>query len=64
MIPASSERPREGTMERGRPKGLRLPRRCECGGKMLYEFSLGRIFSCCDTCSPVVQMKLPRKARK
>lgn len=36
----------------GRKKGL--PKLCECGGKMLYEFDFGRVWSCCDTCSPVV----------
>lgn len=37
-----------------------LPTLCECGGKMLYDFGAGRVFSCCDTCSPVVNVKLPR----
>jgi hypothetical protein len=32
----------------------RLPRRCECGGKMKYEFSMGRIFGYCLSCTPVV----------
>jgi len=35
-----------------------LPERCECGGKMLYSESLGQVFSCCDTCTPTVQITL------
>lgn len=38
------------------PQGF--PTRCDCGGKLLYEVTLGRVFSCCDTCTPVV--KVPR----
>ena len=43
-----------------RPKGLRLPRRCECGGKMVYAFEFGRVFSHCASCTPVVVVKIPR----
>lgn len=32
-----------------------LPKRCECGGKMVYVRDFGRIFSHCDTCTPVVR---------
>jgi len=41
-------------------KRLRLPKHCECGGKMLYEVDFGRVFSCCDTCTPVVEVKVPK----
>lgn len=40
----------------GQKKGL--PKFCECGGKLLYEFAFGRIFNVCDTCSPVIPVKL------
>ena len=33
-----------------------LPKHCECGGLMLYSASFGRVFSCCDTCTPVVKV--------
>ena len=31
----------------------RLPKRCECGGKMVYAFAFDRVWSDCETCSPV-----------
>lgn len=37
-----------------------LPKLCKCGGKMLYTRDHGRIFSCCDTCTPVVKVKRPK----
>jgi hypothetical protein len=37
-----------------------LPERCECGGKMEYAFDFGRVFSCCDTCTPVAVVHLPK----
>lgn len=37
-----------------RPKGLRLPRKCECGGKMGYDFDFGIVWSWCETCTPLV----------
>jgi hypothetical protein len=40
-----------------------LPKRCECGGKLLYVRDFGRVFSVCDTCTPVVAVK-PPEARK
>lgn len=39
-----------------------LPKRCECGGRILYSHAFGRTFSCCDTCTPVVTVDL-RKHR-
>lgn len=30
-----------------------LPKNCECGGKMIYSFAFNRVFSGCDTCTPV-----------
>ena len=39
-----------------RTKPAELPERCDCGGRMIYAHSLGRIFSACDTCSPVIDM--------
>lgn len=44
---------------RGHKKGL--PIYCECGGKMEYTFSFGRIWSCCSKCSPVQTVKIPKK---
>ena len=35
-----------------------LPKRCECGGKMVYVRDFGRIFSHCDTCTPVVTIQI------
>lgn len=35
-------------------KRRQLPKHCECGGKMIYDVSFGRMWSCCDTCTPVV----------
>jgi|HubBroStandDraft_6_1064221.scaffolds.fasta_scaffold484944_4 hypothetical protein len=35
----------------GAKKGL--PKKCECGGNMEYAFDFGRVFSVCDTCTPV-----------
>lgn len=31
----------------------KLPEKCECGGTMLYSFSFDRVWSVCDTCTPV-----------
>ena len=39
----------------------KLPKRCECGGKMIYSFAFGRIFSCCDRCTPKVTINLPAR---
>lgn len=36
-----------------------LPRRCECGGRMVYERDFGRLFSCCEDCTPVVEIPTP-----
>jgi phage FluMu protein Com len=39
----------------------RLPKRCECGGKMLYSRGAGGyIGSCCDRCTPVVVVRMHR----
>lgn len=38
----------------------RLPRKCECGGKMGYNFDFGMVWAWCETCSPVSPM-LPKK---
>ncbi len=40
------------------PRGL--PRRCECGGRMLYDFDFGRVWSACDTCTPVVHVDISK----
>lgn len=41
-----------------------LPYRCECGGKMEYDFDFGRVFSCCDTCSPKTKITITKKKGK
>lgn len=40
-----------------RQHGLTLPKFCECGGLMEYEFAFGRVFSACGRCTKVVKMK-------
>jgi hypothetical protein len=36
----------------------KLPRKCECGGKMQYVLDFGRIWSACLKCTPVVEIKV------
>jgi hypothetical protein len=33
-----------------------LPQHCECGGKILYDLSYGRVWSCCDTCTGIAKV--------
>ena len=46
------------TYRSGPKKGL--PKNCECGGKMVYSFSFGRVWSVCDKCSPVVKIDISK----
>ncbi len=39
------------------------PRLCECGGKVSYAASFGRIWSCCLKCTPVTTITLPPKRK-
>lgn len=43
-------------------KQFNLPKRCECGGEMEYDYEFGRVWSGCRRCTPVVVIKLPRRA--
>jgi hypothetical protein len=36
----------------------KLPYRCECGGLMEYSYDMGRVWSGCKTCTPVVKINL------
>ena len=37
-----------------------LPKKCECGGNLTYQFGPGDyIWPSCDKCMPVVTVKLP-----
>ena len=38
----------------------RLPKLCECGGRMIYSVAFRRVFSCCAKCTPVVNVRRPR----
>lgn len=42
-----------------RPKNP-YPVCCECGGRLLYAEDFGMVFSCCDRCTPVVVIKVPK----
>lgn len=33
-----------------------LPKLCECGGQMRYQFTHGRVWGVCERCTPVVEM--------
>ena len=33
---------------------------CECGGSVLGRWSLGRLFTVCDKCTPTVEVRVPR----
>lgn len=33
--------------------------RCECGGQVRGQFCFGRLFSWCESCTPVVEVKVP-----
>ncbi len=35
-----------------------LPTTCDCGGRMVYDRTHGRVWSHCDTCTPVVRVRL------
>ncbi len=37
---------------------LKLPRHCECGGIMDYDYSFGRVWSVCKTCTPVQKINV------
>lgn len=41
----------------------KLPRNCECGGKLTYAFLAGRAFSVCDRCSPITRVHLQEPSR-
>ncbi len=34
----------------------KLPKRCQCGGRMVYTHDFGRVFSYCASCTPVVKI--------
>jgi hypothetical protein len=40
-----------------------LPRKCECGGKMMYDYDFGRVWSWCAKCTPVVKVTWPLKPK-
>lgn len=44
------------SMSEAERKRRGLPEFCECGGKMIYDVSFGRVWSVCDTCTPVVHV--------
>jgi hypothetical protein len=48
------------TYRSGEWKGL--PKRCECGGLMIYARSFDRVFCHCETCTPEVAVVLRRAA--
>lgn len=35
--------------------------RCDCGGKLVYEYAFGRAFVHCLKCTPVQTVKLSKK---
>lgn len=37
-----------------------LPKHCECGGLLDYDYDFGRFWSACLSCTPVVHIKLSR----
>lgn len=37
-----------------------LPSRCECGGRMSYDYDFGRVFSHCLKCTPVIKVDVDR----
>jgi len=41
-------------------KRRKLPKHCECGGRMLYDAQFDRVFSACDTCTPVLEDEVPK----
>jgi len=41
----------------------KLPRTCECGGRMKYTSQFGRVFSCCLKCTPVSTLTIPAKPK-
>lgn len=42
----------------------RLPRRCECGGKLVYDFAFWRVWVHCASCTPVVAVRIPNQERR
>ena len=36
----------------------RLPRKCECGGRLVYDFSFGHVWVHCASCTPVVTVRV------
>lgn len=36
----------------------KYPRKCECGGKMVYVHEFGQVFSHCLSCTPVSKVKI------
>ena len=38
----------------------KLPKRCECGGLMDYRFDMGRIWSSCLSCTPIIKVRPSR----
>lgn len=46
------------TMNEKTRKRLKLPKHCECGGRMEYQVSFNRIWSACAKCTPVVKISL------
>ncbi len=41
-----------------------MRKRCECGGKVKCVEDFGRKFSWCESCTPVVEGKIPPLFRK
>lgn len=49
--------PSEPTTYRSGPK-KGLPKLCECGGRIEYAFSFGRVWSVCSKCSPAQRVNI------
>lgn len=39
----------------------KFPRKCECGGKMVYVRMFERVFSHCESCTPAVVIRTKQK---
>ena len=55
-----STRENPGWMTEKERRRRRLPKHCECGGRMLYNGSLGRVWSVCERCTPVVEIDVSK----
>lgn len=51
------------TLRKEHEANQKLPKRCTCGGKLVYTFAHGLTFSHCDRCTPVVEVRVPRSAQ-